>query len=281
MALFQRLIWGALAVAFGVGSVQTVLQQWQAAPIIMAAEAFEARKAAPSGAEGHDHAHEHAHDPVHDHAHEHVHDHAHTHDSTEAVAEWSPADGTERTTWTWVANVLHAFSLALLVFAVMGLWVWRRGASLPPLRLAMLVAGAGWLSLHLWPSLGLPAEVPGMDAAGLGARQAWWVLAAASAAMACASAAWLRTPWRWFAVVAWLAVPHVLGAPHVSDPLAAFGAEVRDQMQHLNDRFLWVTALLSLTLWAGLGVGCGLVFARWVQPSLKVAVPATAMASAG
>ena len=252
MALFQRLIWGALAVALLVGSVQTALQQWQAVPIILAAETFETQKAGPSADV----------DPAHDH--DHVHDQADSH--------WVPANGLERTTWTWVANLLHAFSLALLVFAVMGLWVWRHGATPAPLRLAFVVAAAGWLSLHLWPSLGLPAEVPGMDAARLGSRQGWWLLAAGCAALACASAAYPRTRWRWLAAVAWLAVPFVLSAPYIaSDPLAGFSADAKTQLRALGEQFVWVTGWMALTLWAGLGAACGAVFQRWLQPVLVAA----------
>ncbi len=255
MALFQRLIWGALAVALLVGSVQTALQQWQAVPIILAAETFEAQKVAPAAVAGHDHDRGHSHDQAHEHA--------------EAGTDWAPADGLERTTWTWVANLLHVFSLALLMFAVMGWWVWRRGATPAPLRLAFVVAAAGWLSLHLWPSLGLPAEVPGMDAASLGSRQGWWLLAAGCAALACASAALLRTRWRWLAAVAWLAVPFVSGAPQLaSDPLAGFSADAQTQLHALGAHFVWVTGGIALTLWASLGAACGVVFQRWLQPVL-------------
>ena len=251
MALFQRLIWGALAVALLVGSVQSVLQQWQAVPIILAAETFEDQKVAPPAAVG----------PVHDHDHEH------------AGRHWVPANGLERTAWTWVANVLHVFSLALLVFAVMGFWVWLRGATPTPRRLALVVAAAGWLSLHQWPSLGLPAEVPGMDATSLGSRQSWWLLAAACAALACASAAFLRTRWRWLAAVACLATPFVVGAPHIaSDPLAGFSADAQAQLHALGQQFVWVTGWIALTLWVGLGAACGVVFQRWLQPVLVAAL---------
>lgn len=260
MALFQRLIWSALFVAVLVGSGQCALQQWQAVPIIQAAEVFESQKAEPAAPAV-------------------AHDHDHHHDEDEHA--WAPADGLERTAWTWVANVLHAFSLALLVFAVMGLWVWRQGVSLAPLRLGMVIAAIGWISLHLWPSLGLPAEVPGMDAAPLGSRQSWWVLAAACSGLACAGISLLRTPWRWPAAVALLALPFALGAPHLAgDPLAGFGASAQASLRHLNEQFRWVTAWMSIALWASLGLTCGLAFARWLQPTLAAALAAPVMKNA-
>jgi cobalt transporter subunit CbtA len=251
--LFQRLIWCALFTALAVGSVQFVVQRWQAVPIVLAAEAYEDQKAEP--------------------AHEHVHaagavPHEHTHDHGEEAA-WMPAAGLERNAWTWVANALNAFAMALLVFSTMGAWVWLRGPALGTPRLALAVAAAGWLSLHLWPSLGLPAEIPGMDAAALGARQAWWVLAAAGAAGACATLAFGNARWRWLAAALLLALPFAVGAPQpAGDLLAGFSGEAHAQLQRLAHDFVWATTWVSLSFWAALGGIGGWVFARWLKPLL-------------
>ncbi|ABM97221.1 CbtA family protein [Methylibium petroleiphilum] len=260
--LFRRLVWCALAAALLVGSLQFAMQRWQALPIILAAERFEDQKAAAPAP-----AHEHTHEPVHEGAAAGGHEHAaaeHHHDE----AAWSPADGAERGFWTWVANVLHSFSMAMLLFAVMGAWVWRRGGSGGMARLALAVAAAGWLSLHLWPSLGLPAEVPGMDAADLRARQAWWLLAAAGAAGACGMLAFSTARWRWIAAAVLLALPFVVRAPQVADPLAGFSGEAHARLAQLGRDFVWATTWVSLSFWASLGVIGGALFARWLQPVL-------------
>jgi cobalt transporter subunit CbtA len=247
--IFQRLIWSALAAAVLVGSVQTGVQQWQATPIIQAAESYESQKAAPAG-------------------HGHGHDAAHAHSAAAEAAQWQPEDGAERSLWSWVANMLHAFSMALLVLAAMGVCLWR-GARMRSLPLALLVSAAGWLSFHFWPSLGLPAEIPGMDAARLGSRQGWWVLAAAGAALACISLAGLRSALRWPAAAAWLALPFVVGAPQAAgDPFAGFGPEAQAALRALDARFIWVTTWISLSFWASTGVACGLAFERWLRPAL-------------
>ncbi|BDT68974.1 hypothetical protein os1_31610 [Comamonadaceae bacterium OS-1] len=247
--IFQRLIFSALAAALLVGSVQSGVQQWQAVPIILAAEQYEDQKLeAPAS--------------LHVHAEAAAHEHAHT------AEAWVPADGAERTVWTWVANVLHAFSMALLVLAVMGVCLWR-GTVLRSVPLALWTAAAGWLVFHFWPSLGLHAEIPGMDAARLGSRQGWWLLAALSAALACASAAGLRSPLRWAAAVAWLAVPFMVGAPQISaDPLAGFSGEAQTALRDLGTQFIWATTWVSLSFWACMAVACGLAFQRWLRPSL-------------
>ena len=150
MELFERLIWAALATAVLVGSVQTGVQRWQAAPLILAAEVYEEQKAeAPKPAEA-TAAHTHA-DGAAPHAHEHPH---------AAAKEWEPQNGGVQHGWTWVANMLHAFSMALSVFAVMGVWLYRRGGAVASLRLAGLVAAAGWLSFHFWPSLACTRKCP-------------------------------------------------------------------------------------------------------------------------
>ncbi|APW37298.1 hypothetical protein RD110_08915 [Rhodoferax koreense] len=245
--LFQRLIWCALAVAVLLGSAQSVLQRFQTVPIILAAEVFEGEKVEPVQATAHEHeaAHEHG------------------------AEEWAPAEGLERTGWTWVANVLHAFSMALLALAAMGLWTYRRGANTGAFKLAFAVAASGWLSLHFWPSLGLHAEVPGMDAAALGARQGWWVLAAACAALACGITAFATRVWRFVAAVAFLALPFLVGAPqHTGDALAGFSGAAHAQLEELGRQFIWATTWLSLSFWALMGLLCAVVYARWLKPVL-------------
>lgn len=255
--VFQRLIWAALAVAVVVGSLQTGVQRWQAAPLILAAEVYEEQKAeapAPAAAPA---AHAHAEGTA---PHEHEHG---------TAKEWEPANGAERIGWTWVANVLHAFSMALLMFAVMGVWLYQRGGAVASLRVAGLVAAAGWLSFHFWPSLGLHAEVPGMEAAPLQARQVWWVLAMASAAGACAVAGFARASWRWLVAAALLALPFVVGAPRLQgDALAGFGPEAHAALEQLGTQFIWATTWVSLSFWVGMGLAGGWAFQRWVRPAL-------------
>lgn len=252
--LLSRLVWCALLTALLVGSVQFGLGRWHAVPIIQAAEAFESRKSNAGP--------------------------AHTHDltSTSGNAHVEP-DATEppahqRAAWTWVAQVLHSFSMALLMFAVMGWWVWKRGAPMGTARIALAVAAAGLLSMDIWPALGLPAELPGMDAASLGMRQAWWVLAAASAALACATLAGVATKhiaphWRWLAAAALLALPFVVGAPQpLGDTLAGFDAPERTQLRALEHAFVWATRWTSLSFWTSIAIVGGLVFARWLKPAI-------------
>lgn len=261
--LFQRLIWCALAAALFVGSVQFVVQRWQAVPIILAAEVFESQKAATVAGVAHEHAA--------------GAENEHHHDAT----AWEPAAGAERSTWTWVANVLHAFSMALLVFVVMALWAWKRGNATAPLRVAAVVAAAGWLSLHLWPSLGLPAEVPGVEAAPLRARQAWWLLAVVCSASACATLGFASAGWRWLVAAVLLTVPFVVGAPELTrDALDGYNSEAHARLLKLGHDFIWATTWVSLSFWFAMAAAAGPLFARWLKPPLLVVLGASSTASA-
>lgn len=261
--LFQRLIWCALAAALFVGSVQFAVQRWQAVPIILAAEVLEDQKVRPMAAIEHEHAA--------------GAENAHPHDS----AAWAPAAGAERSTWTWVANVLYAFSMALLVFVVMTLWAWKRGNATPALRVAAVVAAAGWLSLHLWPSLGLPAVVPGMEAAPLHARQAWWLLAVVCSASACATLGFASARWRWLVATVLLAVPFVVGAPELEgDALAGYSSEAHASLLKLGHDFIWATTWASLSFWFTMAAVAGPLFARWLKPLLQVVLDGSNPASA-
>ena len=256
--IFPRLIWASLAAALLVGTVQSGIQQWQAVPIVLAAEVYEGQRLdappAPAAVPAHVHAEGTAPELAHAHG---------------AAKEWTPAEGVERIFWTWTANVLHAFSMALLVFAVMGVCVWR-GTAVRSLQLGFLVAAAGWLSFHFWPSLGLPAEIPGMDAARLGSRQGWWVLAAVSAGLACGLLAVWRSPLCWAAAAAWLALPFVVGVPLITaDPLAGFSGDAQAQLRELGTQFVWATTWVSLSFWVSMGLVCGAAFQRWLRPVLQ------------
>ena len=276
--IFQRLIWASLATAVVVGSMQTGVQRLQAASLILAAEVYEAQKAeAPEPvAPVVNAAHVHTEAVAHEHADTSVHEHAHG-----AANAWAPENGFERTGWTLVANILHAFSMALLMFAVMGLWLYRRGAAVGSMALAGWVAAAGFVSLHLWPALGLHAEVPGMEAAPLHARQFWWVLAVASAAGACAVAGFVRASWCWLVAAALLALPFVVGAPQLQgDALAGFGPEARGALAQLGAQFIWATTWVALSFWTSLGLVGGLAFQRWVQPGLLIVLKGAGVADA-
>lgn len=259
--LLRRLIWLALVLALVVGSVQTLLQHPLALPLILTAETYEDHAPAPPALSlAHTHGTEAA--PAHEHAHD--------------ASAWTPQDGAERTFWTWVANVLENLALALMVLvAFSGRVLWRGLPASAP-RLAAGVALAGFVGLHLWPSLGLPAELPGAQAADLLHRQMAWGLASVCALLACAVLGWARWAPVWrlavvLALLALLALPFAIGMPHVGDPYAGFGPAAHQTLTHLTERFVWVSHILAAVQWLLLGAGAALLAPRGLLPLLRPA----------
>ena len=239
-AILRRILAAGLIAGFVAGTAASVVQMLQVTPLILAAEVFE--EAAPAAA--------------------HVHDGAaagHHHDAADEA--WAPADGLERTAFTWLANVLTGAGFGLILAAAMafaGRAVdWRRG----------LVWGlAGYGVFAVAPALGLPPELPGMMAADLPARQAWWLLAAGGTAAGLALIAFAPAkPYRRALQIAGLALillPQVIGAPHMAAEGGAVPAE-------LAARFVVASLAASALFWAALGLATGHLMGR-----LLPAVPA-------
>ncbi|HEY0918157.1 CbtA family protein, partial [Devosia sp.] len=145
MHLFQRIVFAAVLAGLAAGLGMSALQHWKVTPLILIAETFESP--APAS-------HAHA---------------AETPDPSHDEATWAPADGVERTAYTVLANVLTAIGFALLLAAASVL------TGLPVTARNGIVWGVGgFVAFQLAPAVGLPPELPGMVAAELGARQAWW-----------------------------------------------------------------------------------------------------------
>src|SRR5689334_12534927 len=92
----RRILAAGLIAGLVAGTVTTLAQRYQVTPLIFAAEVFEEAAAHP------------------DHAQPHSHDGAAVHEAGEA---WAPADGLERTAFTWLANVLTGVGFGMVLAA--------------------------------------------------------------------------------------------------------------------------------------------------------------------
>ncbi|NMM05229.1 CbtA family protein [Polaromonas sp.] len=246
--LFRRLFLCALLVGLLTGLFDSAVQRWQVVPLILAAEVFE-ESAAPS----------------------------------HAAQDWAPQDGLERTAYTVLANVLNAIGAALLLMPLLAWWNRQRtgqalalhqgyGASV---RYGLLWGAAGWVCLFALPALGLPPELPGMQAAALQARQLWWALTVVCGAGGLAMLCLVRAKWRVLGL-GLLVLPFAIGAPlHTGSPFAGMEADVALQMQQLASRFVVATAVASALQWLLLGVLSALAVARWLSPLLNPVAAAT------
>jgi cobalt transporter subunit CbtA len=165
-------------------------------------------------------------------------------------AAWSPADGVERLAYTLLADVVGAVGFAFLLvgaIVISGRRVaWREG---------MAWGLAGFAAFSAAPALGLAPEVPGMEAAPLHLRQAWWLATAAATALGLAVVCFAKPPLAKAAGVLLIALPHVVGAPvHVAEP-GPVPAELAAQ-------FATASLVISGLFWVLLGGLAGYIYPR-------------------
>lgn len=213
-----RILPGALVAGLLAGLVAALLNLWTLAPLILEAEGFEAPHAQDGGEE-----------------------------HSRAAAPASRGLGT-------VAATLVAYAgFGLLLGAAMALAA-RSGVALDARR-GLLWGLAGFAALHLAPAVGLPPELPGLSAAELPARQAWWALTVAATALGLALLAFGRGAAQAALGAALVLLPHALGAPQ---PPSHEGALPPGLAAAFATRALGVAALS----WALLGALAGAWAAR-------------------
>lgn len=171
---------------------------------------------------------------------------------------WTPADGIERLLFTALANIIAGIGFAFLLVAA---FAFRGERTSGPT--GVLWGLAGFAVFTLAPSFGLPPELPTMSAAGLFARQTWWIATAA----ATATGLWLLVlPGSTLAQrvgkpvlaaigIAIIALPHIVGAPH---PPAGSGQIPPE----LAARFAAASIGSSAVFWICLGWLAGSLYGR-------------------
>lgn len=100
---------------------------------------------------------------------------------------------------------------ALILVAAMALA--ERKDAVITARTGIIWGIAGFLAVHFAPGFTLAPEVPGVAAADVYARQAWWFGTVAAAAIALWLIAFGRSWAAWGVAVVLLLLPHVIGAP--------------------------------------------------------------------
>jgi cobalt transporter subunit CbtA len=235
MDYFRNIVLVAAIAGAVAGLAMTVAEQVTTVPLILKAEVYEEQGDVPAA---HDHG-----DAAQASAHRH---------EDEGRA---PANGFERTAFSLLANVLTGVGFALLLVAASelagGIRNWRQG---------VFWGLAGFAVFTLAPSLGLPPELPAMPAAELGARQLWWVAAAASTAIALGLLFYGRSPWAVLAALALLVAPHLIGAPQP----ASYETAIPEGLHH---SFVVAVVLTALLFWVLLGGLAGLFRGRFLGAS--------------
>lgn len=229
--MLRRILLIAVIAGAVAGLVATALQGAKLWPLIAAAEQLEQGGAA----------------------------HHHGADATAAPShdDWQPADGAERIAFTALFNVLAGFGFALLLN---GAFLLREAASrgAPLDATTGAVWGlAGFVCFAVAPALGLPPELPGMEAADLLDRQIWWGATALASAAGLALLAFARTlPLKAIGVIV-LAAPHIIGAPQAPEtgPVPA----------ELAAQFVAASLVAAAVFWIVLGATSGWLHRRLAQ----------------
>lgn len=140
-------------------------------------------------------------------------------------------------------NLVTYTAYGLILLALM-LIAARRGHALSARR-GLVWGLCGFLAVQLAPAVGLPPELPGTPAGEVGPRQAWWLLAVACTAAGLALIAFARG-WAALGGIALLALPHLVGAPHLD---AYWGVAPPELAAH----FVTLSLGAAAAAWAALG----------------------------
>ncbi len=246
--LFRQIVLYALLAGAVSGLLVTGVEYWSVVPIIESAESFEGG-AASEAAKAHEHGSEAG--AAHDHG----------------GGAWAPSDGMERTAFMLLSNVLGAIGFALVLLAAMAAALKLNRITKVDWRYGFLWGAAGYAVFFLAPALGMLPDVPGTAVASLEARQLWWLLAVVCTAGGLAGVAFVKSPWRWAALVL-LAVPYVVGAPAgPSEPFPGQPPAAAAELKELTRQFFVATAVANAVLWAALGAVSGWAAPRIVSPS--------------
>jgi cobalt transporter subunit CbtA len=238
--MFGRIVQTALLAGLLAGLFAWGAHMAKTTPLILAAEVYE--NAPAQGGAGHSPAAAgHAHGPA---------TPATAEAKTEATA-WEPEDGLERNLYTLLADVIAGIGFAFMLTGAIAL----SGREVDTFKGAVWGL-AGFAAVYVAPSFGLAPELPGMQAADLTARQAWWLLAAAGTAAGLGLAVFAATRPIKAAGGLLILLPHLIGAPkHPLEP-GRVPAE-------LAAEFAVATLVVTGLFWLVLGGLTGYLYRRF------------------
>jgi len=162
---------------------------------------------------------------------------------------WEPANGIERNSWRFVADLGVGVGFALMLVGAFSL----RGDPMD-VRRGVLWGLAGFTVFSLAPGFGLPPELPATMAAALTERQTWWIGTALATAIALYLIVFKPSNGMKALGVAILVLPHIIGAPK-----APLGGVVPTE---LNAEFAAASLATMAMFWVVLGGLSGWIYSR-------------------
>ena len=216
----KNLFTSALFAGLAAGLVATMLQFWLVIPLVLEGELYE------EGVRVHFSANLDA--PV----------------QSPAGPAMGLVQDTSRHLKTSVFSVVSYTAFALILVAGMA-FAERGGHRITP-RQGLIWGFAGFITLQLAPAIGLPPELPGTIAAEVEPRQIWWLATAIATAIGLGLIAFGTNVFFAIVGVFLLALPHLIGAPHLD---TYFGIAPPELSANFATRSLGVSA----ASWAVLG----------------------------
>ncbi len=231
--IFRRTIFSSLIIGLIAGLVLSLCQVLSVNPIIFSAETFEIESS-------HDHG---------------SHDH-----SAEA---WSPEEGAERTAYTVLANVFAGTGFAALLLALMSQLQLMAVTRLTLLK-GLAWGVAGFTAFFIAPGIGLPPEIPGIEAKPVEHRQTWWLFTVILVALGLMVMAFAPLKYKALGAVS-LVLPYLVTIPHHQGPAFSHpDAEAVETLTRLHQEFIVATGLSNLAFWLVLGLASAWLLNVWV-----------------
>lgn len=237
----RRMFISTLLTGWVAGLVFSLIQSLTITPIILEAETFEALL-------------------PHDHA---SHHHSATSPGVAGEQAWAPAQGVERAGFSILANIIAGMGYAALLLALMT-QSQQQGFTQVDTKKGALWALGGFIAFFVAPGLGLPPEIPGIEAQPVQHRQAWWVMC-----VCCAGAGLLvlaLAPLKGKLIgLAMLALPYIVSVPHSGGPNFVYpDAQTVLALTDLHRQFIVASALGNLIFWLVVGLSSAWLLNAWV-----------------
>lgn len=238
--IFRRTIIAALFVGFLAGIALSITQIISVNPIIFKAETFEVVE-------------------------------EHTHAShTQAEEVWAPEDGAERSVYSILANASAGVGYAAILLALMS-QLQLQGLTRVSLPKGIAWGAAGFIVFFVAPGIGLPPEIPGVEAAPIQHRQYWWLFAVIATGLGLLMLGFAPVKWKLLGLPLMM-LPYFLGAPHSEGPTFSHpDSEVLATLTQLHQQFILASGASNLLFWIVLGLASSWVLNAWVLKGIQSA----------
>ncbi|MBL4606674.1 MAG: CbtA family protein [Pseudomonadales bacterium] len=181
---------------------------------------------------------------------------------------WAPEDGLQRTMYTLLANASAGIGFAAILLSMMS-QLQLQGTTQVNLKKGLAWGAAGFTVFFVAPGIGLPPEIPGIEAAPVEHRQLWWLFAVSGVGLGLLILSFAPIKFK-LSGFAFIILPYLIGAPHSGGPtFVTTDAQAVTALTHLHQQFILASSLSNLLFWITLGVTSAWVLNSWVLKGVQ------------